>query len=97
MYYKFGSHSGDDIANKIDTQHVSDVLDNLYQLNEIEDYDARALIMKELIKNKKEFTALKEQLNTEYEDLIDSIVRLYPYKVFTHHMIKFIKVNYLDV
>ena len=96
MYYKFGSNSGDDIANEIDTKAISKLLAKRYELDKIDDYDERVDKMKKIIKDKKEFKSLSEDAQVAYPELIDSIVRMYPFKLFNHHLIKFIKANYLN-
>ena len=52
--------------------------------------------MRKFIKNKKEFELFAKDSNIEYPELIDSLVRLFPFKLFNHHLIKFLKANYLN-
>lgn len=96
MYYKFGSNSGDDIANEIDTAVVLKVLNKRYHINDIEDYDERVVVIKKVIKDIKEFKQLSKASKTDYEELITCLVRIFPFKLFNHHLIKFIKANYLN-
>lgn len=96
MYYKFGSNSGEDIANKIDTDNIEIILNEKFQLDGVGEYDERVDIMRKFIKNKREFEEFTLGLDLEFSELIDSLVRLYPYKLFNHHLIKFVKENYLN-
>jgi len=91
MYYKFGS-SQNDIINVMDDEEVYKFLKTTYSTIPTEEFEKQLKLM---VKDRPVFNQHVSILEITKEEYISSLARLFP-DMFNFHLIKYIKLNYLN-
>lgn len=88
--YNFGKSAQNELIDGVDCDELIIKLQDIYQLE-----DEKLLVkIKKVIKDKKKFLLLTEELSLEQDELIDLLVKCFP-EMFNHRLIKFIRKTYI--
>lgn len=96
MLYKFGSHSDKDLYHEIDIKNFKNKLDKVLDEDfQIENKELKDAYVKNIIKDEMQFLFFISRFDMSVNDIIKSLVYIYP-KLFTSHIIKFIRNRYIN-